>query len=753
MKSLYSRLEINEVATAFNLVPYVCTIKTSWHGRHFLELVVLKAIHILLNLEMTDIIPCTTLHELASKTFSRTPNGVIFTDDIKMIYSTFLICLNLKEESPELKRWYSPFGKSHHAFSFSMEEGVERMGNLKLSVDMTTTSIEICYNIQPELAYHLIRTFMEAKLLHTPADRTRSMPKNKSILQPTPKGVGILQKYVRRIGLKSLPPILLSDFNSMEIFTFERSPVTDSIIYSNRLICILLNKMMGSGPNVWSPETSPDKIPSLSKLLEYNSDIFSFETVDYKAFGGFEREPEGHQHTSWFDELSTERLHDENRTSPLAHRFFTNPDSDSHVQYYSTDCGLRISKSKIFGSPKVLFDYCFTTKAIWQWVMDCTDIMYPKEAVSAAALFLKAGLVVPILFPPSENLNRKFCISRTSYYTLSRRAWDVVQWNTEKGIRRSICNFSNLLSDDPNKHNSVATSINYKGEMVMTERPGSSLSDSDRTTVQISSQVKDIDEILRDPGMKYLFRQHLENEFCAENLDAFVDIRKFLKKMSLLKNLIESKHASDFKTKKTRPRCSDSNIQAAIESALVRQANECLELGYHIYSSYIVVNAPYQLNIDHNLRESINRVMLHASTPSAIESKLGNELLKTCSSIELSATSAQLSDSLSICRYSYLNQSEMNFQSGVHTPKVVKSTTSIQANEEKKRRSTLVLKAKNLLTMKENKLQKTFKILKTLYPLLENVNQDLHRLMRKDSLQKFVTSDLYQDAVTFLEVS
>lgn len=210
--------------------------------------------HILLHLKMTDVIPCTTLHELASKTFSRTPNGVIFTDDIKMIYSTFLICLNLREESPELKRWYSPFGKSHHAFSFSMEEGVERMGNLKISVDMTTTSIEICYNIQPELAYHLIKTFMEAKLLHTPADRTRSMPKNKSILQPTPKGVGILQKYVRRIGLKSSPPILLSDFNSMEIFTFERSPVTDSIIYSNRLICILLNKMMGSGPNVWSPE-------------------------------------------------------------------------------------------------------------------------------------------------------------------------------------------------------------------------------------------------------------------------------------------------------------------------------------------------------------------------------------------------------------------------------------------------------------------------------------------------------------------
>lgn len=697
---------------------------------------------------------CTTTHELASKTVYRTPNGVIFTDDIKVIYSTFLICLDLKSESRDIKRWYSPFGKSYQAFSFSLEEGIETMRCLKLSNDMTTPSIELSYNIQPELASHLITIFMEAKLLHTPADRTRSVPKSRSILQPTPKGVSILQKYVRKIGLKRIPPILLSDFNSMEIFTFERSPVTDAIIYSDRLICILFSKMMGSCPNVWSPEKFSDKIPSLSSLLEYNSDVFSFEAVDYKAGGGYERSQEDEQQTpSWLDQLSTERLHDEARKSPLAHRFFTNPDSDSHVQYYSAGCGLRISKSKTFGNARILFDYCFTTKAIWQWIMDCTDIMYPKEAVSAAALFLKAGLVVPIIAPACRNLDRKFYISRQSYYTLTRRAWDVVQWNTAKGIKNSLGNFSKTSSDAYNKNYAITYPASNKGEEMSAKRPASSALDSNRNGKSFASGIKDIDDVLRDPGMKYLFRQHLENEFCAENLDGFIDIRKFLKKMGLLKNLIESKHASDLKIRKTRYRCSDSNIRSAIDAALIRQANECLELGYHIYSSYIVVNAPYQLNIDHILRESINRVMLHAAAPVTKDSKLGQQYLRTCSSIELSGHSAELSDSSSIFRYSYLNQTELTFQSGLRSPMVAKSSLTTQLNEEKKRSSMLILRAKSLLATQENKLQRTFKILKTLYPLLENVGEDLHRLMRKDSLQKFVTSDLYQEAVTFSELS
>ena len=111
--------------------------------------------------------------------------------------------------------------------------------------------------------------------------------------------------------------------------------------------------------------------------------------------------------------------------------------------------------------------------------------------------------------------------------------------------------------------------------------------------------------------MRYLFRRHLEREFCVENLDVFIEIKRFLKKMTILKKLIDSKHGN----KKPNIGASKNNIVRTIDSALMKQANECLEMAYHIYSAYIMIGSPYQLNIHHNLRQSISNIMLHPHSP------------------------------------------------------------------------------------------------------------------------------------------
>ena len=334
---------------------------------------------------MTDKDVLTTLHELASKSFSRTPNGLLFTNDLKTVYSLLLICLDLKEESAESKSILNAFNKNY-PFTFTVKTAIEKMGKLELSVNMSATCMSMSYAIKPALARHLLELFMSAKLLHTPADRTRSEPKEKVLLQPTPKGVAILQKYVKDIGLKKIPDIVLSSFNSLDFFTFERSSVTDSIIHSDYLIHILFIRMMGPYPNVWSPTKPADKVPSLGTLLEYDNDSFTFENLEYSGANGFISDIANqnlHENidNSWLSQIPEKELQKEDRVSPFAHRFFTNPDSDSHIQYYVSDSGVRLFKSKIFGKHKTAIDYSFTSKSLWQWLMDCTDIMYPKDCL------------------------------------------------------------------------------------------------------------------------------------------------------------------------------------------------------------------------------------------------------------------------------------------------------------------------------------------------------------------------------------
>lgn len=689
-----------------------------------------------------------TLHELASKNFRRTPNGLIFSDDLKAVYSVLLICLDLKEKSSEPRGLLKAFSKPH-PFSFTVQDAVNKMSKLELQVDSNSTCIAVSYHIKETLAYHLLKVFMSAKLLHTPADRTRSEPKEKVQLQPTPKGVAIAQKYARDIGLKKIPEILLSSFNSTELFTFERSTSSDSIIHSDYLVHILFIKMMGKNKNVWSPNKASDKLPSLSKLLAYDNNSFSFENRGLGLYGSFNKMDQSNDiEISWSDQIPDELLQKEDRSSTFAHRFFTNPDSDSHIQYYVSDCGLRLFESKVFGKNKTIIDYCFSTKSIWQWLMDCTDIIYPKEAILVAALFLKTGLIVPILLEPSENSNKKFKISRSSYFTFSKAGWDIVSWDSgtksckPDKIQETFSEVRNCKV--PNNFNidvGYAVSSNL---IVPDDR--TSLSDNlDSEQEQLPHvQFKSLDDILHDPGMRYLFRSFLEKDFCAENLDVYIDIKKFLKKMTLLKKLIEN--SKNYRNGKFY----DNNIISTIDSALMNNANECLEMAYHIYSTYVMVNAPYQLNIDYSLREAIASVMLHPQSPLS-DSSPGSLPKKGISGVQSSVKPRRLPipEQLMIDEpmTADLPENDLNkFKDIRISPGDIVPSPLYLAPISQNINMNNILRngADNHL---DDALVSTIKILKKLYPLFEKVSQHMYRLMDINSLQSFQKSDIFKETV------
>ncbi|CAI4047245.1 GTPase-activating protein SST2 SKDI_12G4800 [Saccharomyces kudriavzevii IFO 1802] len=690
-----------------------------------------------------------TLHELSSKNFSRTPNGLIFTNDLKTVYSIFLICLDLKEkkQNNDTKLFLLTQFTKHFHFTFSYQEAIKAMGQLELKVDMNTTCINVSYNIKPSLARHLLTLFMSAKLLHTPQDRTRSEPKEKVLFQPTPKGVAVLQKYVRDIGLKRIPDILLSSFNSMKLFTFERSSITDSIIHSDYLIHILFTKTMGAKPNVWSPTNPDDPLPCLSSLLEYtnNDDTFTFE----------KSKPE----QGWQSQIENMDINDSKRVSPLAHRFFTNPDSESHTQYYVSDRGIRLFQNKAFGtSKKITIKYTFTTKAIWQWIMDCTDIMHVKEAVSLAALFLKMGLIVPVLLQPSRTDKKKFQISRSSFFTLSELGWDLVSWKS--------CKSNNVLA--PNSR-PMGLDFTFTGHVtVRDERKTLDENESFPQDILISStdhSLNKFDYVLNDPGMRYLFRRHLEREFCAENLDVFIEIKRFLKKMTILKKLIDSKHGN----KITNFSASKSNIVKIIDSALTKQANDCLEMAYHIYSSYIMIGSPYQLNIHHGLRQNISNIMLHPHSPLSghFPISLNYSLLESTESSSASFSSmdsttlreppgVMLKPSITFSNEDCLYQKEGSKQQSRENKPAPLTLAKLHSSDVLVENSRTILQdrcddVKNH-SVTSCSLPATLKVLRRLYPFLEDVSDEMYKLMNNDSFQKFTKSDVYKEASTLIEI-
>lgn len=689
---------------------------------------------------------------------------MIFTKDIKDVYSLMVICMDLtKKPKRKLNNpFYTLTGSSSGSFTFCLQDAVDIMEKLRVDVEMKSTAVSISYSIKAEMSIQLIRIFMKAKLLHSPADRTRTEPKDKIFLQPTPKGVSILQKYVKDMGIKNVPAIIYSSLNSNQLFRFERSSVTDRIIYNEYFINLLFIRMMGSKPNVWAPTNENDPLPSLGQLLEYNDETFSFDCLDFSQgiTNALMQQNQATQNNGndkfLINNVSEETLRNEKRTSPLAHRFFTHPDSDSHVQYYTSNCGLRLLHNKIFGkgSPKTI-PYSFTSKAIIQWIMDCTDVIYPKEAVTIAALMLKNGLIVPITGFPSTSVTSKFGTGKTQYYTMTTIGCDIISWNAELKKEVAFSMYGSRSSDD-----SSFDSAGGGADCEWTNDQNNAFKSISRG-FSTNLKVATLAETLGDPGVRFLFRAHLEREMCVENLDAYVDFKKLLKKMALLQSLVENRMKAKLKNKRLQMqvaqkrekiKASAINVTTTINNALIKKVEDCLSLVYQLFSTYITTGAPRQLNLDYILREKISAVVLHPDSPitqsrskDLVADSLARTTIKRPSSkmeIVLKAfTDEELSkmnnDEFSIPHASALKRPEK--------PKSLQLTnsTTLLPDYDTSISTSVFFQDENPMTPTDEIIKHSVATLKLLFPLFEEVNEKLFKIMDSAAFPKFLESNSF----------
>lgn len=705
------------------------------------------------------------LHEAISKKFDRTPSGAIFTKDLKNIFSLTMICLNLQEKPEKSNKAVSFLNKHSPPFTFSLQEAIDIMADLSLSVESTSTSTTVSYSIKSELASSLLKKFMTAKLIHTPADRTRSEPKSKVLLQPTPKGVSVIQSYCKFLGFKNsnLPSILNSSFNSMDLFLFERSAVTDTVVFSEYFVHLLFIRFLGEEPNVWRATNPPDPIPSLDQRLE-NDDEFDFSNFQNEAFiyTPPQLQQQNNNNNNSNNNKNASQPHASSslknsilpilnkkqkvRESPFAHNFFTNPESDSHVQYYVSNKGVRLYKNHKFGDKQSInIEYSFNAKAAWQWLMDCTDIMYPQEATNVLNLFYKYGLISPIILSPSTaSSKRKISPSKTAFYTLSKTGWDVSHWNQ---VKKNV-----IMANDEELFNGN-DSLVLSNQAVSA---GSDVSSDEEKPFKSTEEQLTLKKVLADPGMRYLFRNHLEKEFCAENLDVYLSIKHFSKKMTILKNVIEIQKEEELK-------CSDK-WKSATRSTVVRLINECLSSAYNVYSSYITVGAPYQLNIDHSLREKITDTMIHPSSPLRSSSMKEfqdagpNSHLHQSPSRHQTLTPPQavyFPGKSPIIEQNHILTASTQSSSGLNPTTSRKTTTtgrtlnnknlSIDVSDQSSTNITNE-KIQTPKTPTQAELSQSLLLLHKLYPLFEMVGKHILKLMEFDSFPKFLSSETFSQA-------
>lgn len=593
--------------------------------------------------------------------------GKIRESDLNDIFSSMILNLNLINDTTKgvlsMKRT--------HPYSFDTDTALRVLKHLKYDIESHVSIISLSYQTNASIGFEILARFFSAKLLHCPNDRTRNVVKPDIFLQPTPKGIAIVKKFIDKNGVKfkRLPRILVSNLNTMELFSFERNHSNDKIIYSDTLMKVLFMTMLGPKPNIWSPKNTPER---LWIKLDIN---LIYEGSDYLQTA---------------NKLETKTI-----VSPLFHKYFTNPESDSHVQYYCSNTGLRVFHNKVINGVK--YSYCVSGKAVVQWLMDCTDCWDLKTAMEIGSVFVKLNLLISI------NDGNTFESSHDTFYTISKTK---TVWASHKSSKS-------------------------KG----------------KSKVQLPiSQSPDLQQFLGDPGLQYIFKIHLENEYCGENIDAYNELKLFSKKMKLLTKLIEyidTKHHSKYKRH------------------VIKLSNDCLSLAYHIYFTYLSVEAPFILNIDYNLRNRISALLIDndksvhvydlktpmeiAPKPLSVEpledSVTGHEI---CSKASTEETATPKNDT-----FKESTSEDNTIYSSISSPEQL-GCNNIESQIIDNDVDSIFSSSQSCLSPQSETFQQTYDSLMCFAPLANELMINIYRLMQVDSFPKFLESNVFESYVDII---
>lgn len=480
----------------------------------------------------------------------------------KNFLDVFAILVILLELTSSNDKSWRTLMRSAHPFCFEVAEAIAKMRNLELFIELKLVTTTIRYSIRDDLATTLIGKFSDARLIHDPTTRTRDNMKSVSRVQVTPKGAALVYDFCKNIGMckEKMPAVVHSNINTMQLFRFDRSPTTGKILHSEYFNHILIAAVMGPEPNVWHPDQKP--VAARNRFVE-----------DTTVSGNYD--PKSVPKTK--------------QVSPLYHRYFGNPESEAHVQYYESGTGVRLFHDRKFGlgSESAMVEYCFSGKALVQWLCDCTTAYSKTEAKEIGQVLLDQNFIVPVTVAQSSDI---FYNHPEAIYTLTELGLQSCKWTCSRPSAGLIVSGALPLLQEPDR--------DTKGDNRLLRR---------RKAVTLGY-------VFSDPGMCYLFRMHLQKENCIDNFDAYVQLQEFIGRKRICSRMLRDAVRAENKEERR-------NIKLAIEDFAAKN----ILMAFHVYSKYFSLDSVYNLNIDFDLQQELDCVIANVEQSSSSPTRAFND--------------------------------------------------------------------------------------------------------------------------------
>jgi len=111
----------------------------------------------------------------------------------------------------------------------------------------------------------------------------------------------------------------------------------------------------------------------------------------------------------------------------------------------------------------------------------------------------------------------------------------------------------------------------------------------------MDSNTQRLDKILTDPSVRLLFREQSRDTYCEENLTFYQDVDEFIR------------------NSKAATRAARKELNMTTKAGI----NDSIAQAYRIYHAFLASGSPCELNIDHQLRNSLTTRMSKAVSQDA----------------------------------------------------------------------------------------------------------------------------------------
>lgn len=387
------------------------------------------------------------------------------------------------------------------------------------------TEVSTRIKISPVRSQTLLQKLVALRLLYPATAIIMTGLSSNTKLRPSAKGLAFVHRYSLENGALTGPvcQLLQSLYNTMSLVELPRDS-NGSLKVSTGFVFVLWQKTMG---------TRPCKYPS-------EEGISHVMAPGYHNVAG--------KYSEKLAEFAIDGGRDRKGPSPHWHKFFSHPNSNAVSQYWDSKSGVRVfGKLKFRHKPKsskssvtVTRDLCVSGKALWQWIMECTDTLCFKECMSIVCLFVSNRLVRPVVDDVMETVcfsdDMPLVVSRTTLYDITPKGRWVADWQGEDHdgeiqlgplMSSHLCVYPAELSQ--------ASSIS-PSDLKLTELLEIYFTETD--VADDFQAVAAPQVVLAEPGLYMLFKEWLTERHCTEPLS-------FLESCTELNRLVALWRASE----------------------------------------------------------------------------------------------------------------------------------------------------------------------------------------------------------------